>query len=84
MTASILGSGLSFRSTVFVVLAAITIAAWILLSLVPVALFFLLSGVSSAGTHDELRYAHNSILVTHTEMQRCRDVLDNLFEHRWL
>ena len=65
MTASVLGSGLSFRSTIFVVLAALTIASWILLSLVPLALFFLLSGVSSAGTHDELRYAHNSILVTH-------------------
>ena len=65
MTASVLGAGLSFRSTVFVVLASLTIASWILLSLLPVALFFMLSGVSSAGTHDELRYAHNSILLTH-------------------
>lgn len=65
MTASILGSGLSFRSTVFVVFASMTIGAWILLSLVPVTLFFLLTGVSYAGTHDELRYAHNSILVIH-------------------
>jgi hypothetical protein len=65
MTACVFGSGLSFRSTVFVVLAAMTIAAWILLSLVPVALFFLLTGVSSSGPHNELRYAHNSILVTH-------------------
>ncbi|MFC1451840.1 hypothetical protein ACFLSJ_00680 [Verrucomicrobiota bacterium] len=65
MTASILGSGLSFRSTVFVVLASMTIGCWLLLSLVPVALFLLASGVSYAGTHDELRYAHNSILMTH-------------------
>jgi hypothetical protein len=65
MTASIVGSGLSFRSTVFVVFAAMTIACWIMLSLVPVALFFLMSGVSYTGTHDELRYAHNSILMTH-------------------
>lgn len=65
MTASILGSGLSFRSTVFVVLASMTIACWILLSLVPVALFFLVSGISYAETHDELRYSHNLILMTH-------------------
>jgi len=65
MTASILGSGLSFRSTVFVVLASMTIGCWILLSLVPISLFFLVSGVSYAGTHDELRYSHNLILMTH-------------------
>lgn len=65
MTASILSSGLSFRSTVFVVLASMTIGCWILLSLVPVALFFLLSGVSYAGTHDALRFSHNLILMTH-------------------
>lgn len=65
MTASILGSGLSFKSTVFTVFASMTIGCWILISLVPVSLFFLMSGVSYAGTHDELRYAHNSILMTH-------------------
>lgn len=65
MMACVLGSGLSLRSTVFVVLASITIGCWILLSLVLVALFFMMSGVSYAGTHDELRYAHNSILIIH-------------------
>ena len=65
MTASVLGAGLSFKSTVFVVLAAMTIGAWILLSLVPIALFFLLSGVPYSGTNSELRYAHNLILMTH-------------------
>lgn len=65
MAASILGSGLSFRSTVFVVFASMTIGCWILISLVPVAFFFLMSGVPCAGAHDELRFAHNSILMTH-------------------
>lgn len=65
MTANILGSGLSFRTTLFVVLGSMTIGSWILLSLVPVSLFFLLSGVPGTGTHDEVRYAHNCILVTH-------------------
>lgn len=65
MAASILGSGLRFRSTVFIVLASMAIGCWILISLAPVALFFLLSGVSPAGTHEELRYSHNVILLTH-------------------
>lgn len=65
MTACILGSGLPFRSTVFVVFASMTIGCWILLGLVPVALFFLLSGVAYEGTDAELQYAHNAILMTH-------------------
>ena len=65
MTASILGSGLSFRSTLFVVIASITIGCWILISLVPVALLFQTTAISYSGTHDELRYSHNVILVTH-------------------
>lgn len=65
MTSSLLGSGLSFKSTVFAVFGAMAISGWILLSLAPVALFFLMSGVPVAGSHDELRTAHNAILITH-------------------
>jgi hypothetical protein len=65
MSASVLGAGLSFRSTVFLVFASMTIGCWILLGLVPVALFFLMSAVSYAGTDAELQYAHNVILITH-------------------
>jgi hypothetical protein len=65
MIASMLGSGLSFKATVFTVFASMTIGCWILLSLVPVSLFFLLSGVSYSGSHTELQIAHNSILMTH-------------------
>lgn len=77
MTASIVGAGLSFRSTVFVVIASMTIGCWILLSLVPVALFFLVSGVSYAGTHDELRYSHNLILMTHIFILAIAGVVGN-------
>lgn len=78
MTASILGSGLSFKSTVFTVFASMTIGCWIMISLVPVALFFLLSGVSHVGTPDELRYAHNSILMTHIVILASAGVGGNL------
>jgi len=65
MIATALGSGLSFKSTVFAVFASMTIGCWILLSLIPVTLFFLVSGVSYSGTTTELQFAHNSILMIH-------------------
>lgn len=65
MLASLLGAGLSFKTTLFLVLSSMTVSSWILLSLAPVALFFTLSGVAYAGTPADLHYAHNSILVTH-------------------
>ncbi len=65
MAASLLGSGLSFRSTFFVVFAAMTLSCWILLAFIPVAAFFLISGVPTSGTHEQLSYAHDAILMTH-------------------
>lgn len=77
MTASILGSGLSFRATLSIVLASMGIGCWILLSLVPVSLLFLISGVPYAGTPDALRYAHNSILMTHIAVLAIAGVAGN-------
>ena len=65
MVAALLGSGLSFKSTVFAVFAAMAIGGWILLALLPVALFFLLCAMPAAGSHDEMQFAHNAILMTH-------------------
>lgn len=65
LTATALGSGLSFKSTIFIVLAALTMASWLLLSLVPVAIFLLATAVPESQSHDGLRYAHNVILITH-------------------
>ena len=75
--ASILGSGLSFKSTLFAVFAAMAVGSWILLALLPVVLLFLLSGVARAGTHAELQYAHNSILVAHVFVLSLAGVLGN-------
>ncbi len=78
MTASILGAGLPFRSTVFVALASMTIGCWILLGLVPVAFFFMVSGVSYTGTPDELRLSHNTILMTHIFILAIAGVVGNV------
>lgn len=78
MAAGILGAGLSFRATVFAALASMTLGGWILLGLVPVALFFLASGVSSIGTPLELRQSHNVILMTHIVVLAIAGVAGNI------
>jgi len=78
MLALLLGAGLRFRQTLAGVLGSMTVAAWILLSLTPVSLFFLQSGVPYSGNHDEVRYAHNSILVTHILAIACAGVAGNV------
>lgn len=78
MIASALGSGLSFRSMVLVVFASMTIGCWILLCLAPLAIFFLLTAVPATGTHEELRYSHNVILVTHIVILAMAGVTGNI------
>jgi len=77
MTACMLGSGLSFQKTLIVVLAAMSISCWVLIGLIPIVLFFQLSGVPNAGSHDELRYAHNYILMTHISVLAIAGVIGN-------
>lgn len=78
MLACLLGAGLNYRSTLLLAISSMTLAGWILLSLIPVTLMFVLSGVSSSGSHDELRYAHNSILVTHIVILAIAGVAGNV------
>lgn len=65
MVAVLLGSGLSFRDTLFIVFGAMTVSGWMLLALAPVALFFRATGVPTGGSDAALQYAHNAMLVTH-------------------
>ncbi len=77
MLASVLGSGLSFRQTLFSVAAAMGVGCWFLLAFVPLALFFLLTGVPAEGPHDTLRYAHNAMLMTHIVLLALAGVAGN-------
>jgi hypothetical protein len=65
MLASIMGAGLNYRTTIFIVVASMTLASWILLSLAPVALFFQLTGVPHSTIDSSLLYAQRCILITH-------------------
>jgi len=76
--ATILGSGLSIKTTIILAFASMTISCWILLGLIPVAIFFMISGVPPSGTHDELQYAHNVILITHIMILGIAGVAGNI------
>ena len=67
MIASVLGSGLSFRQTLALAFASMTVAGWILLALAPVALFFTLTGVpkTEATMPEEVVFAYKVMLITH-------------------
>jgi hypothetical protein len=65
MAASAMGCPLGYRQTLFLAAGAMTTAGWILLSLAPVSLFFIHSAMSQQGRPEQLRYAHNVMLMTH-------------------
>jgi hypothetical protein len=65
MAASALGAPVTYRQSLFLAAGAMTTAGWLLLALAPVSLFFQITGLPSHGTNAELRYAHNTMLMTH-------------------
>jgi len=67
MVATTLNSGLSFRESVALAYAAMTVACWILLALIPVVLFFSLTGVPEPGgvPTPETGSAHRVMLFSH-------------------
>lgn len=65
MLALILGAGMNYRTTLLMALTSMTLAGWILLGLIPVVVLFVGTGMVYVGPHHVLRYAHNSMLVTH-------------------
>jgi hypothetical protein len=68
IVAAAAGSGLKFRQVVAITYGAMGIACWILLSLVPVALFFTFCVAERTGTNAELRLTHNCLLLTHISL----------------
>ena len=59
------GAALRYREVLEAVFAAMSVAGAILLALAPVVLFFILSGAPDGGTHEELRFTHACLMVTH-------------------
>ena len=79
MVAASLGSGLSFRESVALTFASMTVACWLLLALTPVALFFSLTGVPAVGTAPvaEVDFAYRVMLATHVAVLAIAGVAGN-------
>jgi len=79
MVATIVGSGLSFRETVALTFASMTVACWILLALAPVALFLSLTGVPKVGEAPtaEVQFAYQLMLMTHVTVLAIAGVVGN-------
>ena len=65
LLATILRSGMTFKQVMAVTYGAMGVACWILLSLIPVTLFFTFCVASREGSNTQLRLTHNYILLTH-------------------
>lgn len=65
--ATFAASGLSFRQVVAITYAAMGVACWILLGLLPVTAFMTFGVAQDAGTltHAQLQFTHNCLLLTH-------------------
>jgi len=77
MFAMAAGSGLSFRQVIAITYGAMGVACWILLSLIPVTLFFTFGVASDQGSHEELRLTHNYLLLTHVVLIALAGVAGN-------
>jgi hypothetical protein len=84
IVAAAAGSGLKLRQVVAVTYGAMGIACWILLSLLPVALFFTCSVAERHGTDAELRFTHNCLLLTHIVLIACAGLAGNAALRRGL
>lgn len=68
IVATLAGSGMTFRQVVAVTYSAMGIACWVLLSLVPVTLFFTYGVASYEGSVAEQRLTHNYLLLMHISL----------------
>lgn len=78
MAGLLFGAGLRYREVLGQVFAAMASAARILLALVPVVLFFILSGAPDTGTREELRFTHAVLLAVHISVFAVAGVVGNL------
>ena len=82
MVATVLGSGLSFRQPVALTFASMVVACWVLLALVPVALFLILTGMPELGdasvTKEEIDFAYRVMLLTHVIVLAIAGVIGNI------
>jgi hypothetical protein len=71
-------AGLRYREVLGAVFSAMAVAGSILLALSPVVLYFVFSGAPDAGTREEMRFAHASMMMVHILVLACAGATGNL------
>ena len=71
-------AGLRYREVLGAVFSAMAVAGSILLALSPVVLYFVFSGAPNAGTREEMRFAHATMMMVHILVLACAGATGNL------
>lgn len=71
-------AGLRYREVLGAVFSAMAVAGSILLALSPVLLYFVFSGAPDAGTREEMRFAHATMMMVHILVLACAGATGNL------
>lgn len=71
-------AGLRYREVLGAVFSAMAVAGSILLALSPVVLYFVFSGAPEAGTREEMRFAHATMMMVHMLVLACAGATGNL------
>ena len=71
-------AGLRYREVLGAVFSAMAVAGSILLALSPVVLYFVFSGAPDAGTREEMRFAHATMMMVHKLVLACAGATGNL------
>ena len=71
-------AGLRYREVLGAVFSAMAVAGSILLALSPVVLYFVFSGAPDAGTREEMRFAHATMMMVHILVLACAGATGNL------
>lgn len=77
VAAQLFGAGFRLHDVLLVVSGAMCVAGWALLACAPVAFFLVWAAAPTSGSPDELRHAHNVMLLTHIVVLAAAGVIGN-------
>ena len=77
VAALLLGAGFRLHDVLLVVSGAMCVAGWVLLACAPVAFLLVWAAAPTSGAPDELRHAHNVMLLTHIVVLAAAGVIGN-------
>ena len=78
MAALVAGFDMRYREVFKHMFDAMAVASKILLALVPIVLFFVVSGAPDTGTRNEMRFAHSCLMLMHLAVLSGAGVVGNI------